>query len=465
VRDVSSRFGTISPQSVENLHLLSRQDTKSTPSGRHATGRMGTSGVSRFVDRYRQDEFLRRNVRTSAAGGKDSKVIEGDVIVTTNNADTARAANGRRAATVAMRSATVFAPLTAVSLAALFLGGCGSGTGGLLGAAEGSTQPETNIATGSAPTVAQSSAPLPAAKPAGPKVAIAPVIGAPDGVAKQMHQDLSAAIEKNGMVVAKSNDEKSDYTLRGYVVAAKEKDKTKLSYIWDVIDPSGQRVNRITGDELAPASASKDNWASVTPAVSQAVSQKSATSLAAWIPKGATAGKSATSGTPVASATAPTAQPISVGSTTPLATQTTSTAGAPALKPQVGATPANGMETVFAVVPQIVGAPGDGSTSLTGAIQRELSRGGVMLATVPSAATYRVEGKVVLGQSVDGKQPIQIDWTVKDPKGKNLGTVSQKNEVQEGSLDGAWGKTADAAAAAAAQGVLKLLPQKTASAQ
>ncbi|HRN84689.1 MAG TPA: hypothetical protein PK857_07695, partial [Hyphomicrobium sp.] len=61
-------------------------------------------------------------------------------------------------------------------------------------------------------------------------------------------------------------------------------------------------------------------------------------------------------------------------------------------------------------------------------------------------------------QGQNGKQPIQIDWDVKDPQGKTLGTVSQKNEIPQGSLDGAWGKTADAAASAAAQGILKLLP-------
>ena len=66
-----------------------------------------------------------------------------------------------------------------------------------------------------------------------------------------------------------------------------------------------------------------------------------------------------------------------------------------------------------------------------------------------------------MGQSKDGKQPIQIDWNVIDPAGKKLGTVSQKNEVPQGSLDGTWGKTADAAAAAAAQGIIKLLPAKS----
>ena len=65
---------------------------------------------------------------------------------------------------------------------------------------------------------------------------------------------------------------------------------------------------------------------------------------------------------------------------------------------------------------------------------------------------------MIVGKAADGKQPIQIDWMVRDPQGKRLGTVSQKNDIPAGSLDGAWGQTADAAAAAAAQGIIKLLP-------
>jgi hypothetical protein len=109
-------------------------------------------------------------------------------------------------------------------------------------------------------------------------------------------------------------------------------------------------------------------------------------------------------------------------------------------------------------VPNVTGAPGDGSIALTGAIQRELSRNGIQL-TSAAGESYKVQGKVSVGAVRDGKQPITIDWQVKDPKGKQLGTVSQKNEVPQGSLDGAWGKTADAAAAAAAQGIIKLLPK------
>jgi hypothetical protein len=111
-----------------------------------------------------------------------------------------------------------------------------------------------------------------------------------------------------------------------------------------------------------------------------------------------------------------------------------------------------------ALVPSVTGAPGDGSTSLTAAIQRELQTKGIVLADRPASGAYRVEGAVTLGSSRDGKQPIQIEWVVRDPNGKKLGTVSQKNDIPEGSLDGPWGKVADQAAGAAVQGILKLLP-------
>jgi hypothetical protein len=114
---------------------------------------------------------------------------------------------------------------------------------------------------------------------------------------------------------------------------------------------------------------------------------------------------------------------------------------------------------VTALVPTVTGAPGDGSTTLTAAIQRELQSKGIAVATRPGGAAYRVEGAVTLGQASEGKQAIQIEWIVKDPQGKRLGTVSQKNDIPEGSLDGAWGRTAEQAAGAAAQGILKLLPQ------
>src|SRR5262249_40091352 len=114
---------------------------------------------------------------------------------------------------------------------------------------------------------------------------------------------------------------------------------------------------------------------------------------------------------------------------------------------------------VVSVVHIVTGAPGDGSRSLTAAIQRELVGKGVSIADRPTAVAYRVEGSGTMGEAKDGKQPIHIEWLGRDPQGKKLGNLSQKNENPPGSLDGSWEGTADQAAGAAAQGIVKLLPQ------
>ena len=113
---------------------------------------------------------------------------------------------------------------------------------------------------------------------------MAPIIGAPDAIAKQIQQEFTSAIEKQRVSVTASKEERADYTLRGYIVAAKDKSATKVSYIWDVTDPSGKRVNRITGEEVVSANASKDPWAALTPQVTQSIAGKAANSFVAWLP-------------------------------------------------------------------------------------------------------------------------------------------------------------------------------------
>jgi hypothetical protein len=302
---------------------------------------------------------------------------------------------------------------------------------------------------------------LPATTAQGAKIAVAPVIGAPDTVAKQLETQLASAIETQKITVAKGPNDRAEFTLRGYVVSAREKGRTKVSYIWDVTDPTGKRVNRITGEEVLAGAQSKDPWAAVTPQVVDTIASKTASSLVTWLPTQSAA--AVAMGTPTGSTqtsaipqqTPPSSVPAVAAAAPTSSTYTPSAAGGPT-------TGSIGREgAINAMVPSVIGAPGDGSVALTSAIQRELTKNGVALTEAASAQTYKVEGKVAVGDGQNGKQPIQIDWTVKDPQGKKLGTVSQKNEIPQGSLDGAWGKTADAAAAAAAQGILKLLPPQT----
>jgi hypothetical protein len=326
---------------------------------------------------------------------------------------------------------------------------------GLMGCETGNSLFGTNVAN-QEPAATKPAA----AQPAIAKIAIAPVIGAPDAIAKQIQQEFASAVEKHRVSVVTSKEERADYTLRAYVVAAKDKNATKVSYIWDVTDPTGKRVNRITGEEVVSGNGSKDPWAALTPTIAQNIASKAAGSFLAWLP-------SQTSQTPVASSVA--GHPVGVGAQPPAsataeAAKPTPVAVArpPATVPTTGSITTRG-GGMMAMVPSVTGAPGDGSASLTAAIQRELSGRGVSVTDKPVATAYRVEGSVSLGQPKEGKQSIHIEWQVKDPQGKKVGTVSQRNEIPEGSLDGAWGPTADQAAGAAVQGIIKLLPQPKAT--
>jgi hypothetical protein len=344
----------------------------------------------------------------------------------------------------ARRGIRRYADAAVIIFSSAGLAGCETG-GSILGGSAASS--ETTVQAQTAVTAA------PVAK-----IALAPVIGAPDPVSKQLVSQLTSAMEKQRVVIAPDRDAKADYMLRGYIVAARDKSNTKVSYIWDVTDPTGKRVNRVTGEEVVASTNPKDPWASVSGAVTQNIADKTAAQLGAWLPnqKGA------------AIASGSSSAPAAVGGPTTSQVSTQSSGdGAAAEKPQRAAVSSTATASIarsgdVAVVPSVTGAPGDGNSALASALQGELTRQGVAV-TEQAASAYRVEGKVIVGSAKEGKQAIQIDWRVKDPQGKALGTVSQKNEIPEGSLDGSWGKTADAAAAAAAQGIVKLLPQQRAS--
>ena len=378
-----------------------------------------------------------RSVRMLAAG-RVRLDQRGDVNVTTLNS--ASATICKTACKTALRklSSRTAACLCLVSVA---LAGCESGSGVLGG---GANAPQTNLALPPAEATTSQVA----------KIQIAPIIGSPDNVARDLAAQLTTAIERNRLTVAKAPNVTAEYTLRGYIVASREKTGSKISYIWDITDPAGKRIKRLEGEELAPG-AGKDPWSSVTPQIVQRIADKAAAQIASAIP----AGSSSAANIPVATAPQATGSPGQIGglssssSSAPLTTAATTPAAA-----TTGSIEQTG--PINTIVPTVTGAPGDGGASLTTAIQRELSKSGVTLTSAPSPKTYKVEGKVAMGQAKDGKQPIQIDWNVIDPTGKKVGTVSQKNEVAQGSLDGTWGKTADQAAAAAAQGIVKLLPSQ-----
>ena len=318
----------------------------------------------------------------------------------------------------------------------LSVAGCGGSSFSLFGSAANDAIDESQPKLASGPE-----APL-------AKVAINAVVGPPDALGRQLHQEFTSALERQRVGVTSAKDGSAEFNLRPYILVTKEKHGTKVSYVLDVTEGSGKRVNRFAGEEIVAASGSQDTWAAITPAVAEAITAKATNAFVAWLPSAKSSGS-----VPVADA------PVGVGASKASAVRPAVKKG-PVLA-STASTQTTGSitkEGLSAVIPTVTGAPGDGSTTLTAAIQRELQAKGIELADRPTPASYRVEGAVLLGSARDGKQAIQIEWVVRDPKGKKLGTVSQKNDIPEGSLDGSWGGVADQAAGAAVKGILKLLP-------
>jgi hypothetical protein len=376
-------------------------------------------------------------------GFSDDFQEQGDVTVTTTDAAAAR------------RHIRLMALAVAISLAGVGLAGCGGGGWSLFG---------NSTLFGNSDVAATE--PAPEAKKAVvesalAKVAVNAIVGPPDPLGKQLSQEFASALEKQRVAVAAGRDEKVDFHLRPYILAAREKAGTKVSYVLDVSDPTGKRVNRFAGEELVPPGGATDPWASITPSVAQLIAAKATGNFAQWLASARGVADNAGSGSPAG-----------VGAQKQDKHEDVASASPPRVAPKtkVSASPPTGPTTgsiggaVKALVPPVAGAPGDGKTSLAAAIQRELQTKGVALADRPAANTYRVEGTVTLGAAREGKQAIQIEWVVKDPQGKRLGTVSQKNDIPEGSLDGPWGGIANQAASAAVQGIFKLLPPAEGSA-
>lgn len=305
-------------------------------------------------------------------------------------------------------ASTALAALVLASLSACG-GGSGGPSGGLLSSA-------TSLFGGST------------------KVAVAPIIGTPPQVAQDLTDALVAAGKDRRLTLIPGTG-KANYTLRGYLVASSEKTGSKISYIWDVTDAQGSRVTRVSGDEVIAGRSGADPWSGVDSAAIRSIAGKTTSQLAASLPKGGGGGST----TSVAA--------VSEGS--PAATSSAPAASAP------------GVKYAGVVVAPVAGAPGDGQRSLTTALKKRLYAGGVKLANGPAVNVYTVKGSVVLGDASGGKQSIRIDWLVLDPSGKRLGTVSQQNMIPKGALNGPWGAIADAAAGAAASGIIKLLPKSS----
>jgi hypothetical protein len=114
-------------------------------------------------------------------------------------------------------------------------------------------------------------------------------------------------------------------------------------------------------------------------------------------------------------------------------------------------------------VPVVEGAPGDGSRSLTRAMETAL-RNARLAIDAKAERAWIVAGRVAVARPVSKQQRVQIVWELRKPDGEKVFEVKQENEVPAGQLDGPWGDIAWAVASAAAEAIVPLI-EKAGAAQ
>ena len=332
----------------------------------------------------------------------------------------------------------------------------------------------------------------PSGRPA-PAISVIKMNGLPADKAQLMVGMLRETAAKRDIAVIKQ-DLPDSWKLTGDFVPQNEPDGTvKLVYGWTLWDAKSQSVHQISGAE--PSGPAGGNvWAAVTPDTLRRIAGFTTESLSsrlaqlgfatqigglmppahAYVQAGPNAEKEldfeTLYGPQTASVRPNVPQPVPqqdlqqvAGYQQPVkqvavARTPAQQAPVPEAVPASKAKDSGDKQSIRGVaVTGVTGSPGKGNQELTAAMRRVLKQAGWPVYSSPRPDALTITGDVDLGARSGSAQKVALAWTVKSPGGKVLGTIKQANDVPAGSLDAGWGKTADYAAQAGAEGIFNLV--------
>ncbi|KXF76730.1 hypothetical protein ATN84_11895 [Paramesorhizobium deserti] len=114
------------------------------------------------------------------------------------------------------------------------------------------------------------------------KLQIAPIVGAPVSVVTPLSRRLAADAKEKGVTLAGASETGQAYVMKGYFSALAEGNQTTVLYVWDILDPSGNRLHRIQGQEKVAGSA-PDSWSAVPPSAMEAIADRTMQEYASWL--------------------------------------------------------------------------------------------------------------------------------------------------------------------------------------
>jgi len=113
----------------------------------------------------------------------------------------------------------------------------------------------------------------------------------------------------------------------------------------------------------------------------------------------------------------------------------------------------------------IMGAPGDGSTSLARQLGLELTKIGEVVQDSPNGADFIVTCKINVVPEGAATVRVEIQWIITDVAGREAGRIVQINEIPAGTLDHYWGDVAVVVTQQAAGGVREVILNQLAERQ
>ncbi len=323
----------------------------------------------------------------------------------------------------------------------------------------------------SACTNSPSTVPTVAVVPPGSHIAVEPPQGQPGPLSRLIADSVVAALNQRGFPARIADSQPARFVITGHTETLDAQYAPMVAALsWTLNDGSGTEIaylnQRVSGERSA--------WAYGSPAMLQTIGQQTAADLSPFL------------GTPVTASGAPVTEPAMTEDTTTQASSSTdqtlsstqetseqlahSSDLVPAVSNQAFAVPEppvvppppvtggdRGLVDFGIWVDEVTGAPGDGNRALTKALLAELKRAALPFAMSPGTASHFVQGVVDVTVLDNTTEHVTILWAVSNGDGKELGRITQRNNIARGTLHQTWGNTAQYAAIGGAEAVLAII--------
>lgn len=117
-----------------------------------------------------------------------------------------------------------------------------------------------------------------------------PIVGASVEAAGPLMEELQQRARQRGVALAGSSGQNATHVLKGYFSVLNEDGAATVIYVWDVYDPAGSRLHRISGQQKAQAVNGAEGWPSVAPDTLRAIADATMDQLSSWFQSSADQG-------------------------------------------------------------------------------------------------------------------------------------------------------------------------------